>query len=168
MRAYKNQRISMQSQEEESKVGVYVPESNFLNKKLKVSIDDPLEQFWPNHPKMKLKPKPTYELLCQDKHFINVVTGSGAILSSCDHFGHIKCLHKYLDEQEVQQYGIQQKQVSGFITGEFTCPICKSLKNGIMPNQGIIKHLQSSQNTVSKTASLTNIVDFLSILLLKQ
>ena len=56
------------------------------------------------------------------------------MISNCKHYSHVECLRKYHLEQEGNHEHDYQKRISGLRFGEFQCPVCKSINNGIMPS----------------------------------
>lgn len=58
-------------------------------------------------------------------------------MSNCKHYSHLECLRKYHLELEGIQDHSYQKQVNGFSFGEFMCPVCKCINNGILPSYSL-------------------------------
>lgn len=66
--------------------------------------------------------------------YLNPRTGASSVLTHCKHYSHRSCLAKYKQEQEASLDGQYQRQLAGFSSGEFTCPICKGLSNCLLPS----------------------------------
>lgn len=73
-----------------------------------------------------------------DNTFLNKYTGASSVVSHCKHYSHVSCLKNYRLQQELEEESQYQKQLSGFSFGEFACPICKSICNGILPNVSLL------------------------------
>jgi len=58
--------------------------------------DDPLVEFWPNH-HLVHHINETSHLIGNQQPFINPISGSGAVMHTCKHYSHAKCLIKYFE-----------------------------------------------------------------------
>ena len=90
---------------------------------------------------------------------MNKYTGSGGVLTNCKHYAHLECLSKYHQQQETVNDNIQQRRISGLSEGEFQCPICKSINNGLMPIYSlrdiVLDNIESLQPKEAKGQSVS-------------
>jgi len=90
---------------------------------------------------------------------MNKYSGSGAVFTNCKHYAHLDCLEKYHQQQETGLENQYQKQLTGLGGGEFACPICKSINNGLMPIYSLESVAQDIECLVRQTAGGKYVLD---------
>lgn len=94
---------------------------------------DMKDQIDSNPASYKLQKQAIVKIVCNsDSGYLNEYTGAGSVVTNCKHHSHLSCLRKYYLEQTSQE-GQYNKKLTGFSSDEFSCPICKSINNSIVP-----------------------------------